>query len=476
MSKVVTNWMKTVEFTPAVFEEALSVEDVQRIVRDSSKYPSPVRPAGRILSPSLLHLNEGGTTISMAKLKKIHGLKTISLPFNNNNKSVTCIDTEPGATLRELEEFAHAHDLELPYSAEIGLSTIGGTAFAITKDSTIGKSPVEGMGIGDVGSIVFAVTVVEEDGAVKEYKVMDEATGQFDPYFQTLLDSYGTRGIAVRMLVTTRPKTPVTNTMHFISMTNLSAKQVGEKLLQFRKDTVALDGNVFGLIVWKQDLLVIEERIPTANATHTFAPFSPILAPVMRTIKKSTIQNCKAPFYFKYLTPISGTSLLRFNQASRDPGNYYQSDIPKSTPKLTFSFYAFPEDSLVQTTTACLEFTAQYEAEHGFAPTGYALYFVTLSGQRPGGPYCRRDMGGGNNNDVAFSFDPTFDQPNDPAWRQFVVAFNQFVAQLGGLPALNQTLMLEENVAYGAKAVYGKPCPRFTSPWLKQFFDQADSQ
>jgi FAD/FMN-containing dehydrogenase len=207
----VVNWMKNFESHPAVFVEGSSVTDVQEIVKNVSKYPSSLRPCGAVLSPTAIHSNDGGTSVGLTKLNTIHGLQTVPV---KSGEVVTVIDTECGVTLRELEKYAHKNGMELPFSAEIGISTIGGTAFTTTKDSAIGDSPVPGMGIGDVASCLFAVTMVKDDGELEEYCVVDKTTGAFDSFFQVLLDSIGTQGIVVRMLVTVRPKTPVTTTLH----------------------------------------------------------------------------------------------------------------------------------------------------------------------------------------------------------------------------------------------------------------------
>jgi len=69
------------------------------------------------------------------------------------------------------------------------------------------------MGLGDVASMIWSVDVVESDGQLKTYCIMNKEDGQFNGEFQDLMDTYGTRGIAVRMLLVMRPKPPFTTTL-----------------------------------------------------------------------------------------------------------------------------------------------------------------------------------------------------------------------------------------------------------------------
>jgi hypothetical protein len=463
----VQNWMKSVEFAPAVYVEAESVEQVQSIVRNVEKYPSPVRPAGNVLSPSNVHLNDKGTTIVLRKMNKIHGL--VKIPVSDGH-DLTCVDCDAGCTLRKVQIYAHQHGLELPFSAEIGLSTIGGTAFATTKDSAIGKSPVESMGIGDVGSMLYKISIVEQDGELRDYVVMDHESGVFDPYFQRLLDSYGTRGIAVRALVTTRPKTPLTTTLHIAPLLRREDHQtVAENILKLRARAARLDGNVFAIIGWHSKICILEERIP-ADKQYRFAPLSFILAPFLVWLKKFLFQRCIVPAWFHILRLISGTFLLRFHQSSRSPGNHYTMDVPKDARKLTFSYYAFDEKDLTRVVKSGLDFTADYEQKNRFAPAGFAIYFVSHSGKRLAGPYANRTA----EREVSFSFDPIHHSPNDEEWLAFCQAFNQFAKDHGGRPSLNQTLGLEKDASYGGTAVHGEPCSRFTSVWLQQFYNHRE--
>ena len=70
-----------------------------------------------------------------------------------------------------------------------------------------------------------------------------------------------------------------------------------------------------------------------------------------------------------------------------------------------------------------------------------------------------------------FCFDPIHFNPNDKAWENFAIAFNDFAKVNGGRPCLNQTLMLDKDIANGADAISSgnASATRFVSSWLEQF-------
>ena len=67
----VTNWFGDMSSQPAVVVEAESTEDVVSILRDSNRYPSPVRAIGSFHSTAACGVADGGTLIRMSKMNRI---------------------------------------------------------------------------------------------------------------------------------------------------------------------------------------------------------------------------------------------------------------------------------------------------------------------------------------------------------------------------------------------------------------------
>lgn len=473
------NWMKSASLGKAIFVEAVSVSHVQEIVSDKTNYPSPIRPAGQILSPTSICSNDGGTTVSTLKLNRIHGIQYVQVPdkHDQGGETIPCLDVECGTTLRDAQMYAHRHSLELPFAGENGMATIGGSCFAVVKDSSIGLPPIKGMGLGDVASMLWSVDIVQSDGLLKTYYVMnrddndddeEEGTRQelFNEFFQGLLDSYGTQGIAVRMLLTLRPKTPTTTTLRVFPFKNndtSNSQQCANILLETWEKASDSHGNILGMISNRKKYVLVEERIPTENAKHTFAPFSFILVHFYHWLKRIIIQSGSPPLWINFLQFLSGSFLLRFNTPCRRPGNYYD-DIPMEQNKVTFTFASFPMDEFTEIATSLLDFIHSYETNYAFTPQGMAMYVINISGQRIAGPFL------GSKDEYRFCFDPIHNKPNDEEWESFLIAFNNLAKKKGGRPCLNQTLMLDRDNSYGALAISSDhTSPRFVSSWLENF-------
>jgi hypothetical protein len=146
------------------------------------------------------------------------------------------------------------------------MATIVGTVFVTTKDSSIGRSPIKGSGLGDVCSCVFSFTVVNEAGALREYNMFDE-NGDFDMDFQSMLYSQGNQGMAVKILLAIRKKTPVTINTYFIHRKKMDSAKVANHIFNTWKNANSKEGNVFAGIGCKSGFWWMEERIPIANAS-----------------------------------------------------------------------------------------------------------------------------------------------------------------------------------------------------------------
>ena len=67
----VKNWFGDITSNPAVVVEAASVDDIIAVLKDPTKYPSPVRAVGSNHSTSACGVADGGTLIQMSKMNAI---------------------------------------------------------------------------------------------------------------------------------------------------------------------------------------------------------------------------------------------------------------------------------------------------------------------------------------------------------------------------------------------------------------------
>lgn len=116
------NWMKTTTTSPSQLLEVSTIGEIQSIVINEECYPSPVRPTGSILSHTDIHANDGGTTLLMNRLNKIHGIDTYTYKKKTDSgvirtEQVTCIKVDPCVTLREVQLYAQKHGVSISLSS-----------------------------------------------------------------------------------------------------------------------------------------------------------------------------------------------------------------------------------------------------------------------------------------------------------------------------------------------------------------------
>ena len=128
--RVVTNWGQHRTTKPAVYVEPISYGDVQAVVRDASRFPTPVNPVGSIASVTDTIVNDGGTMVCLRKLDEVLGLE-------RDAKGRRVVRVQAGCRLKKLNMWLQAHGVEVPFQAEIGEATVGSVAVGDTKESSL---------------------------------------------------------------------------------------------------------------------------------------------------------------------------------------------------------------------------------------------------------------------------------------------------------------------------------------------------
>src|SRR4051794_35297647 len=70
-----TNWGLSETTRPAVYVEPLTYADVQAVVCDAERFPTPINPVGSLLSVTPTIVNDGGTMLCTRKLDDILALE-----------------------------------------------------------------------------------------------------------------------------------------------------------------------------------------------------------------------------------------------------------------------------------------------------------------------------------------------------------------------------------------------------------------
>src|SRR5690242_16588419 len=109
----VTNWFGDIVSHPKVVVEARSVDDIVAVLKDSGRYPAPVRAVGSNHSTSPCGVAEGGTLIKMSAMNRV---------LNIGPDTVT---VQAGAIYIDVAQELEKHGLQFHVNTEIGSLSIG---------------------------------------------------------------------------------------------------------------------------------------------------------------------------------------------------------------------------------------------------------------------------------------------------------------------------------------------------------------
>ena len=401
------SWGLTHETRPAVYVEPISYADVQAVVVDSIRFPSPVSPVGSMLSVTRTVVNDGGTLLCTLKLNEILGVETDAA-----GRSV--VRVQAGCRLKKLHLWLQSRGLEIPFQAEIGDATVGSMVAGDSKDSSL-----DGPGYFSAG--VVAVTYVNEQGTLVTLSdlIDEKALAEFKC-------SYGLSGIIVECLVEVRSARLCRS--RFSVVTEESPEALAATIRRMHDECDAL----FVHVALESLRGVCDQRFSAGPGVMTPAASQPIFDE-MRRSRRLNIQHGLAPHPTVKPPPLPRE--IVYSRADM-VDEYWR---PKGDePRLDFQYYEHDLSNLGRVIEESYAFTKQFSKEHGFTPHAWAIYFVRRlpATKKPHGLY----SGGPG---ISVSFDPVFSNPVDPLWQQFAKAYNQVaIHSLGGRASPIQTQWL----------------------------------
>ena len=151
MPTTITNYDGGIVTTPQQHVHPKTVQDLQEILRDRARYPSPVRAMGsnHSLTPCAAST---GTVVSMDGFTKIVKIDTAK-------KTLTA---QAGLQLVDAAAALRKKNLQFMLNIEIGNITLGSAACCQTKDA------LDGVELGQVNSYVTGIKWVSPAGELME--------------------------------------------------------------------------------------------------------------------------------------------------------------------------------------------------------------------------------------------------------------------------------------------------------------------
>jgi hypothetical protein len=453
MEKVqVQNWFGNVTSSPQVIVEPENVQEICAIMQDAHKYPGPVRAIGSHHSTTACVDVEGGTLISMRKMKRIIEIRSDT------------VTVEGGALYIDVARELQKHNMQLYINIVIGNLTVGSAACCGTKDASM---PDE---FGQVSSYVTQVKLVKPSG-----ELVTITAERDQELLQVVRSSYGLLGIIYEVTFRIRPLQSLA-----VNHEVYTLDAFAQRLPELKASNTSMMLYIYPFL----DRITVERRRYNPDA-------KPERATRWQWDLRNTIWRKIAPSYAflvsRYIpfAHLQDLLLNAFNQAvirisvialrgtnTSPVAQQIQFSEQDRISKFTFSFWAFPEENYIETLRAYFQFCKEYYQKTGYRPDMISVGYRVNADDRALFSY---SSGG-----AVITIDPV--STGNPGWEGFLVAYNQFCSEHDGIPLFNQT----ENItpaqiqrAFGKRLVTFEryrsrfdPTGRLLSRYFHTFFGQ----
>lgn len=408
-----------------------TIEELQNVVRDSVRFPSPVRAMGHYhsLTPCA---SSDGTIVDMTGMNQI-------LEINESNLTMTA---QAGVQILDAAKALRNRGLQMMLNIEIGNMTLGSAACCHSKDA------LDGIEFGQVSSYVTRMRWVRPDGALAE------ASEHENPEMLRLLrTSYGLCGIICEVTLQVKPLealhlsylprpvdelTPEEVDNIIDSSEGLICWTVGRTVTFQQRHQIATPGILSSLMADVRRRLWDYEGAHLGQFIDRF-----IREPALRDAAQRGDFDV-ARLMYSTLHLCGGITLLA-------PDKIIDYSQTPETARYAFTFWAFPRAQWLSILREYLNFADQYFAETGFRCN------------MPLGSYHIRQDASSllsySQDGEIISIDPIHASTDNTAWHAFLAAFNDFAFQRGGFPLLNQSPLVERR---HVEAAYGQRWAEFS--------------
>jgi FAD/FMN-containing dehydrogenase len=378
-------------------------------MRDTEKYPSPVRARGSGHSTTVCGVADGGTVINMRPMSRILDIGTDT------------VTVEAGALLIDVAKELEQRGLQFYVNIELGNATMGSLACCATKDASM---PGE---FGQANSYCVAMKMITPAGEVLE---VDEKDPQL---LQAARSSYGLFGVVYEATFKVRPLQAME-----VEHTVFKVQDFANKLPELGNRGQSIMMYIFPFL----DRMAVEFRRYAGPAAEAKKPATHALWKLRNFGWKTLIPGLNAkleryvprhgPRYRLVNLTNRATQILMARLAARHtvPTDQMIRYPDKSGgSRYTFSIWAFKEEQYAETLLEYFRFAKDYYRRTGFRPNmlhvGYrieqddsSLFSYTFDGR-------------------VLTIDPV--STGEPGWKDFLDAYNDFCSEHDGKPLFNQS-------------------------------------
>ena len=455
-SITVQNWKRSITYHPHSVETITSVEDIQRIVNDKARYPTPVRAKGSHHSTTRCVVAEGGTVLDMTQLNKIL----------NIDKKRCEITMQAGVLYIDAAKKLERSGLQFYVNVEIGNLTVGSGACGGTKDASY-FSLAQGWEYGQVASYCIGVKTVQADGTLLE--VTEENDHEL---MAAMRSSYGMLGVLYEVTYRVKPIVPLA--------VEHQAYDVGD-FADNLETLIAGERSMMLYLLPFLDKVVVEYRSDGLGEVRPGA---------WQWHVRNFVWKAVGPGYsmiLGYIVPIRPLRYVLINLFNRVVVWFLTTilKVSDSSPadqiihyaptagfaSYTFSIWAFPREHFPQALRDYFAFCKQYRIDNNYRSDLLNVGYHIIEDRQSLFSYTRRGP--------ALTLDPV--ATGLPGWEGFLIAYNQFCSERNGTPLFNQTGSLtghQAQKAFGEEiAIFQSyrrkmdPTDRFYTDYFRRMFE-----
>jgi L-gulonolactone oxidase len=409
--RTLRNWNDSASSHPAVIANPRNLDELIGVVKDREKYPSPVTVAG--------HLH------SMNACFETTGTQLLLRQFNDVRVDVDAKTVTVGANVDMIgvRNAVNRQGMQTEVTPEIGNATAGSVACSGTKDASIGS------GLGQISSTVVGVKLVNAQAEVETITV------EGDPdKLQLIRSSYGLLGVIFEVTFSLQ-KTLLLNYRY--------ASFPLDRLPTHNRIFDGADGVLAFLLPYSNRLLVERRFLAPEGASIS------LLSKLKRWLRDKLWENVASwlttRFHFnRFYYVMDRLILVWILTLHRTGGFRAQRDDSminfkaRRTHYFDFTFWAVPISRWQDYVRSYVEFCKDFERRTGFRCSLPAeVYFMSRDEHSLLSP---------SPDEAVFTMDSVDTRMNDPLWIEFNRRYNEFAADFGARPLLNQTKQLSRAI------------------------------
>lgn len=452
----VQNWKRSITYHPRSVEKIAGVEDIQRIVKDPARYPTPVRAKGSHHSTTRCVVAEGGTVLDMSGFAKIL----------NIDKDKCEITMQAGVLYIDAAKELERNGLQFFVNVEIGNLTVGSGACGGTKDASY-FSKANGWEFGQVASYCIGVKTVQADGALLE--VTEDSDAEL---MAAMRSSYGMLGVIYEVTYKVKP------------IVALAVEHKAYHIDDFADRLETLIAGERSMMLYMLpflDTVVVEYRSDGPGKINPGSWQWRLRNYVWKTVGPG---YSMALGYIMPIRPVRYALINLFNRVTvwvlttilKDDDSSPADQIIHYAPtagfaSYTFSIWAFPREHYPQALRDYFAFCKQYRRDNNYRCDLLNVGYHIIQDRQSLFSYARRGP--------VLTLDPV--ATGLPGWEGFLVAYNQFCSEHDGTPLFNQTGSLtghqaqkafgEEIAAFQSYRRKMDPADRFYTDFFRRIFE-----